>query len=635
MEGVIMARTATLIKYLLMGFIILAGGIASTANAADYIVPGVLPTGYPDIQAAINASVDGDTITVIGNPITPIVYSGPGFYNVDFRGKNVWVRSGDAAGNPIPQRSVIIDCQQMGRAFIFDEGESPLARLDGFIIRNGYAEDPLWPREPNDNPSGYGGAIYIKDSSPIITNCEIYNCTADAGGGAIYCGENVRSQISNCDIGINTASYNFAGWGFYQYIDINDVNDVNSIDVNDLHQYGGGIYCWKSSPAIANCNIQYNEVAGSGGGIACVNSDASIVDCTIMDNEAWVNDDRIDQHGGGIYIKDCKGRGPRILRGRIIWNTARWSGGGIAVIDSNSQISGTGSPPLPTPQPVEIYDNHCWASGGGIYSQGNPHDDPNTDPNKPNCIIQTCNIAHNWGYWSGGASSNYGSYMNFVNTTITQNVASWSWLVGGLETYGGSADVNGVIIWGNTGVQQQANTAGDSASTMGMGVSSLEMESIGISSAINATYSNIQMFDSEGYYDPTAVWPGEGNINRDPKFVNPFRWPYDLHLQSTSPCVNAGDPFADYSLEPAPNGNRINMGAYGGTEEATCSDILRPVPSDADADLAVNMFDFAILADNWGLEGENIKNKGADADNNGIVDGRDLAILSKFWLWLQ
>lgn len=47
------------------------------------------------------------------------------------------------------------------------------------------------------------------------------------------------------------------------------------------------------------------------------------------------------------------------------------------------------------------------------------------------------------------------------------------------------------------------------------------------------------------------------------------------------------------------------------------------------------MADFAILANNWGLQGANIKNKGADADNNNIVDGRDLSILQKFWLWQQ
>ena len=43
----------------------------------------------------------------------------------------------------------------------------------------------------------------------------------------------------------------------------------------------------------------------------------------------------------------------------------------------------------------------------------------------------------------------------------------------------------------------------------------------------------------------------------------------DLHLKSSSPCIDAGDPAADYSAEPSPNGCRVNMGAYGNTEEAT------------------------------------------------------------------
>jgi hypothetical protein len=628
MEGVNMAKSATLTKYMFLGIFILADGLVSTANA--WTVPGDFPT----IQAAIDSPsvVSGNTITVIGTPMSPTVCME---HDIDFKGKDLIVQTGDANDSYVP-RCAIIDCQNQGRAFIFQSGEGTGATpafLRGFIIRNGYAQDPSWPREPNDNPSGYGGAIYIKDSSPVITNCQIYDCTADAGGGAIFCDENSNALISACDIGINTASYNLAGWGFYRYIDINDVNDVNALDVNDLHQFGGGIYAWNCNPDIRNCNIQYNEVAGSGGGIACVGSNALIRDCVIRENDAWVNDDRIDQHGGGIYIKDCKGSGPRIERGTIIWNAARWSGGGIAVIDSNSQILGT-STTVP-PQAVEIYDNHCWASAGGIYCQGNPYDDPNADPNNPNCIIKTCNIYSNWGYWSGGVSSNYGSSIDVENCDIVWNIASWSWLVGGLETYGGSANLTDVIIQYNTGVQQTSAGASASASAMGMGISSLEMASFGINSAINATYSNIQMFDSEGYYDPDAVWPGEGNINKDTMFVNPIRYPFDFHLLSTSPCVNAGDPFADYSLEPAPNGGRINIGTYGGTVEATSSDILRPVPSDADADLEVNMADFAILANNWGLQGANIKNKGADADNNNIVDGRDLSILQKFWLWQQ
>jgi hypothetical protein len=309
MEGVAMARTETLIKYLFLGFVILTGGIVSTANAVNYIV-GAPPSDFLTIQAALNspAVINMDIITVKGNPMNPTVYME---HDIDFNSKNVTLRTGDATGlNGVP-RSCIIDCQGQGRAFIFQSGETvPFAELNGFIIRNGYAEDLNWPQDPSVDASGYGGAIYCKGSSPRITNCEIYDCTSDAGGGAIFCDENSDARISFCDIGINTGSYNFAGWGFYQYIDINDVNDVNALDVNDLHQLGGGIYSLNSSPRIINCNINYNEVAGAGGGIAFVNSNsnARIQDCNIWDNDAWVNDDRIDQHGGGIYCKGGPGR---------------------------------------------------------------------------------------------------------------------------------------------------------------------------------------------------------------------------------------------------------------------------------------------------------------------------------------
>ncbi len=44
------------------------------------------------------------------------------------------------------------------------------------------------------------------------------------------------------------------------------------------------------------------------------------------------------------------------------------------------------------------------------------------------------------------------------------------------------------------------------------------------------------------------------------------QWVYD---NSTSPCIDTGDPASDYSNEPTPNGNRINIGAFGNTTEAS------------------------------------------------------------------
>ncbi len=59
---------------------------------------------------------------------------------------------------------------------------------------------------------------------------------------------------------------------------------------------------------------------------------------------------------------------------------------------------------------------------------------------------------------------------------------------------------------------------------------------------------------------------GTGNIDTGPRFVD--RHNGDYHLQTTSQCIDAGDPASDYSNEPEPNGGRINLGAFGNTSEA-------------------------------------------------------------------
>jgi hypothetical protein len=83
----------------------------------------------------------------------------------------------------------------------------------------------------------------------------------------------------------------------------------------------------------------------------------------------------------------------------------------------------------------------------------------------------------------------------------------------------------------------------------------------------------------------TATW-GQGNINSDPQFAAAGNGDYHLKSQAgrwdpirerwvkdnyTSPCIDAGDPGSPVAFEPYPNGGIINMGAYGGTDEASMS----------------------------------------------------------------
>jgi hypothetical protein len=81
-------------------------------------------------------------------------------------------------------------------------------------------------------------------------------------------------------------------------------------------------------------------------------------------------------------------------------------------------------------------------------------------------------------------------------------------------------------------------------------------------------------------------WPGKTNISSDPLVANSANGSFHLKSQAgrrdpfteswvqddvTSPCIDAGDPNSPIGLETFPNGGIINMGAYGGTAEASKS----------------------------------------------------------------
>jgi len=116
----------------------------------------------------------------------------------------------------------------------------------------------------------------------------------------------------------------------------------------------------------------------------------------------------------------------------------------------------------------------------------------------------------------------------------------------------------------------------------------------------NTRQSNISSKYNLYFNNSTTNWAGYTNDGTGDLFVDPLfndTSINDFHLKSqygrwngsarvndtvTSPAIDAGDPTSDYSLEPTPNGNRINMGAYGNTAEASKSEEIvsttPPVP---------------------------------------------------------
>jgi hypothetical protein len=208
-----------------------------------------VPAEQPNIQAGIDAAVDGDTVLVADG-----IYTGDGNRDIDFKGKAITVASENGAD------SCVIDCQgtetENHRGFYFHSGETLHSVLRSFTIKN--SNSPF-------------GSIYCINSSPSVINCIISNNFAKYSGGGVCC-ESSSMAIIYCDIKSNTTS--------------------------NLFSSGGGIACSHSSITLICCTITDNlaQFLGAGGGISCYYSSLGMTNCLISNNRS--------DTAGGIYSED-------------------------------------------------------------------------------------------------------------------------------------------------------------------------------------------------------------------------------------------------------------------------------------------------------------------------------------------
>jgi parallel beta-helix repeat protein len=87
--------------------------------------------------------------------------------------------------------------------------------------------------------------------------------------------------------------------------------------------------------------------------------------------------------------------------------------------------------------------------------------------------------------------------------------------------------------------------------------------------------------------------------------------------------------FSDFSQEPAPNGSRINMGAYGGTSEAEAC--RPPCECDLNHDTRCDMRDWLLFGQRWGATNCNTVPCACDLNNDGRCDMRDWLLFGKGW----
>jgi hypothetical protein len=308
-------------------------GQSAVAEGAIFNVP----EDYTTVQAAVDAAADGDTVI-----IAPGSYTGLGNRDVDFGGRAITVRSSDP-DDPAVVATTIIDCDQGGRGFIFQSGETTDSIIDGLKIINGFATDGPGLYLLNgsgatvrncifsDHIAPVSGGIIQSDNFPLeeadlaVINCRIIN-NLGAGLHILFIDDLavMDSTISdNTAAGVNMTVYgsttttvqgcSFTGNGGSGVIVKGDLIEVSGCTIAEngetglvLHGNFGG-----ATAEVANCSITGNTSSTGAGGFRC-ESDVpmTIRNCMVTDNTAT------EFGGGGIRVF---GTDPTSIRNCVLW----------------------------------------------------------------------------------------------------------------------------------------------------------------------------------------------------------------------------------------------------------------------------------------------------------------------------
>ena len=487
------------------------------------------------IQAAVDAASNGDTIH-----ISPGIYPGNVLIDKDLEligtgGREITILDGMASGSVIRVR------------------DSSLT-MSGLTLTNG-----------TGTPQGvygalYGGGLFVYSPLGLKPAVDVSDSTvtgnAATKGGGIAHGRDVLSGVgggalvlTNTTISSNTMKshppslihpylsyYVYAGGGGIWSVSDGSVTLVNSA-VRDNH----GV---RQNPG-------YDRGTGSGGGIAAL--EVTLTNSVVAANTARV--------GGGVTALNAA-----LTESTVSANTAWEAAGGIWGIADVTLTNTT------------VSDNTAGAVYGGPYLRGRGGGISSYGSLTVDGSRVTGNIIGNDGSPSGplmGAGIFTLGEASILNSLITANGHNPNG-----STYGGG-------IWVGD-YQTSASLTLTSSTAAGNGRGDVIVYGYYPVYASSAVVNNsILLRLGSGHYASVAVshslveggWPGTGNIDADPLFVDPGNG--DYRLSPGSPCIDAGrnssvwygtthdlrgaprfldDPLTpDTGIGPAPI---VDMGAY-------------------------------------------------------------------------
>jgi len=472
--------------------------------------------------------------------------------------------------------------------------------LDGFTVTGGYSEyaedgggmynigssPALANCTFSGNCASFGSGMYNKDGNPTLVNCTCAGNPAHENGGGMY-NERSSPTLIDCTFSENLA---IEGGGVHNYMSNPRLNNC-ILTANWAFHDGGGMSNRQSNPILAKCVFVENRSRDhDGAGIYNVNSNLILIDCIFSNNWAEIDGGGMLNFASNLMLINCTFH--QNLAGEF-------SGGGLYNELSTLELNNC------------AFISNSAESGGAIFNY-----------KECNAALNNCIFSGNYAI-HGVAIVNSSSKLKITNCSFIGNKYpendAWRYddtynlVCNTFQEYHSSTDVVNCIFW--NGGREVFNHHG---------------------STIRITYCDIQG-GRAAVYDPCEglVW-GERNIDADPCFAHPGYWDDngtpdmlgddfwvdgDYHLKSqagrwdpnaqtwvkddvTSPCIDSGDPASPIGEEQFPNGGRINMGAYGGTAEASksyfgehlCETIIA---GDINGDCIVDFTDFQIMASHW------------------------------------
>ncbi len=531
--------------------------VSNTVPASPFIT---WATAATNIQNAIDASSDGDLIFVTNG-----VYATGGS-----------VVYGSLTNRVVINKAVTVQSVN-GPANTFIRGNSSLgnfavrcvyltnnATLLGFTLTNGTT------RSSGDNyEERSGGGIWCESTSSTVSNCVVVNNKSSLWGGGTVSGTLISCTLTN-----NTTSVPATSQGGGALAGIL----TNCIIVHNSAAFGGGA----ASNTLLNCTLAGNWATVSGG----ATYSSALTNCTLSGN--W------STNGGGAAFG--------MLVGCTLTNNSAGNGGGACsnrligcLLINNKAITNGGGTFFCTLSNSTLSANSAFGSGftmgGGAYGG----------------MLYSCVVSNNYAVHGGGVASNcltgcilfsntaadgggaFSSTLNSCiltnNTASSQGGGSYGGVLNGcvlngnrVSMYGGGAEggnLNNCLlihnsIYGPSGAATAADNcnstnctiiedfgAGGGGPASGTSVNCIIIP-VGPARGVGGTILNCCI------YEP-GISPGASWITNDPAFVN--RDGGDYHLQSNSPCIDAGNnaytnSITDLDGRPRVVNGTVDIGAY-------------------------------------------------------------------------